>query len=74
MATGGKAYTARTANKLVDIYKALGSSIGQKTEFREISSWFAIAAAFLLLAAVGAGRIVGAPLPYTRLSRPRSRQ
>jgi Ca-activated chloride channel homolog len=61
--TGGKAYTARTSSKLVDIYKSLGSSIGQKTEFREISSWFAAAAAVLLLGAVGAGLILGGRLP-----------
>jgi len=61
--TGGKAYTARTANKLVDIYKSLGSSIGHKTELREVTSWFAVAAAVLLLGAVGTGRLVEGRLP-----------
>ena len=63
LTTGGKSYNARTANKLVDIYKSLGSSIGRKTELREISSWFALAAAILLLGAVGAGRLVEGRLP-----------
>jgi Ca-activated chloride channel family protein len=61
--TGGKAYTARTANRLIDIYKSLGSSIGHKTQTREITSWFAAAAALLLLGALGAGRIVEGRLP-----------
>ena len=61
--TGGKAYTARTANKLVDIYKSLGSSIGHKTELREVTSWFAVAAAVLLLGALGTGRFVEGRLP-----------
>ncbi len=61
--TGGKSYNARTASKLVDIYKSLGSSIGHKTELREISSWFAVAAAVLLLGAVGTGRFLEGRLP-----------
>ena len=61
--TGGKAYTARTANTLVDIYKSLGSSIGHKSELREISSWFAVASGFLLLGALGVGRLVEGRLP-----------
>jgi Ca-activated chloride channel homolog len=61
--TGGKAYTAQTANRLNDIYKTLGSSIGRKTELREITSWFGIAAAALLLGALGTGRLVEGRLP-----------
>ena len=61
--TGGKAYTARTAGRLVDIYKALGSSIGHKTELREVTSWFAAAAAILLIGALGTGRLVEGRLP-----------
>jgi Ca-activated chloride channel family protein len=61
--TGGKAYNARTANTLVDIYKSLGSSIGHKSELREISSWFAVASGFLLLGALGVGRLVEGRLP-----------
>ena len=61
--TGGKAYTARTAERLGDIYKSLGDSIGHKTEFREVTSWFAAGAAFFLLAALGTGRLVEGRLP-----------
>jgi Ca-activated chloride channel family protein len=61
--TGGKSYTARTSNRLIDIYKSLGSSIGQKTELREITSWFAAAAGAFLLLALGAGRIVEGRVP-----------
>ncbi len=61
--TGGKAYTAQTANKLIDIYKSLGSSIGHKTELREVTSWLAAAAAVLLLGAFGTGRLVEGRLP-----------
>jgi Ca-activated chloride channel homolog len=61
--TGGKAYTARTADRLVNVYKSLGSSIGHKTEKREITSWFAAASAMLLLGALGTGRIVEGRLP-----------
>ncbi len=61
--TGGKAYSARTANRLVDIYKSLGSSIGHKTEMREVTSWFTVASAVLLLGALGTGRIVEGRLP-----------
>jgi len=61
--TGGKAYTARNATRLTDIYESLGSSISQTTERREITSWFAAAAAVFLLAALGAGRLLEGRLP-----------
>ena len=62
-ATGGQSFDARNAKNLISIYKTLGSSIGRKTELREISSWFAIAAAVCLIAAVGASRVWSSPLP-----------
>lgn len=62
-ATGGQTYRAKSADEVQSIYKRLGSSIAKKTERREISSWFAGAAAFLLLGSLGAARIVGEKLP-----------
>jgi len=61
--TGGRAYTAHNATRLTSIYTSLGSSISHKTERHEITSWFAFAAAVLLLGAVGAGRLVEGRLP-----------
>jgi Ca-activated chloride channel family protein len=61
--TGGATYTARNASKLVDVYKSLGSSIGRKSQEREVTSWFAAAAAVFLLGALGTGRLVEGRLP-----------
>jgi Ca-activated chloride channel family protein len=61
--TGGQSYTAQNANKVVNVYRGLGSNIGRKVELREITSWFAAAAAVLLLGAVGLSRLWSAPLP-----------
>jgi len=61
--TGGRAYTAHNATRLTSIYTSLGSSISHRIERREITSWFAVAAAVFLLGAVGAGRLVGGRLP-----------
>ena len=62
-ATGGTTYSARSAERLSNIYKSLGSSIGRKTELREVTSWFAAAAALFLIGAIGAGRVVEGRLP-----------
>src|SRR5581483_6207754 len=62
-ATGGQSFTAENAKNLISIYKTLGSSIGRKTELREITSWFAIAAAVCLIAAVCVSRLWSAALP-----------
>ena len=42
------------AARLSTIYRGLGSSIGHQTELREITSWFAFAAAMLHEAAIAA--------------------
>ena len=55
--------TARSAKKLSDVYDRLGTSIGRRSERREISSWFALAAALLLAGAVGTGRLFEGRLP-----------
>jgi Ca-activated chloride channel family protein len=61
--SGGRSYTARNANRVTDVYKTLGSSLGRKTELREISSWFATAAAALLITAIALARHWSPPLP-----------
>ena len=57
--TGGVAYQAKTAAKVDSIYRALGSHVATKTTRREVSSWFAGAAAALLLGAMAAGALLG---------------
>ena len=61
--SGGKSFSAKNANEIVNVYRDLGSSLGRKVENREITSWFAAAAAVLLLGAVGLSRLWSAPLP-----------
>jgi Ca-activated chloride channel family protein len=54
--TGGRTATATDVRQLATFYQRVGSSFGQTTETRDVSSWFAAAAALMLLAAVGLGR------------------
>jgi Ca-activated chloride channel homolog len=54
--TGGRTATATDARELATFYRRVGTSIGHTTETRDISSWFAAAAAVLLVAAVAFGR------------------
>ena len=49
--TGGQAYEAASGDELAAVYEDIGSSIGYRTERREVSSWFVGAA---LVAALGA--------------------
>jgi Ca-activated chloride channel homolog len=62
-ATGGKTFTARSADSASHIYKSLGSSIGRQQKNRAIGSWFAAAAAALLIGAVGASLLTESRLP-----------
>ena len=62
-ATGGRAYTATTAGQAIRAYQALGTSFTSRPGRREVSSWFAGAAAFLLLGSLGAGRLTAGRLP-----------
>jgi Ca-activated chloride channel homolog len=55
--TGGKTSKAVDSTQLDAFYRTVGSSIGRTTESRPIASWFALAAAGLLLGAVGFGRV-----------------
>ena len=53
-ATGGRAFEAATARELRRVYADIGSSIGFRTEEREVTSWVVgIALAFALAAAGG---------------------
>jgi Ca-activated chloride channel family protein len=61
--TGGVAYQAKSASKVQDIYRSLGSSVVTQPKQREISSWFTGAAAALLLGSLGFARLTGGRLP-----------
>ena len=61
-ATGGSMFAARDSRGLQDIYNSLGRSVGQQSQRREITSWFAAGAALVLLGAVGLGRAWGSAL------------
>ncbi len=54
--TGGRTATATDSRELATFYQRVGSSFGRATETRDISAWFAGAAALLLVAAVALGR------------------
>jgi Ca-activated chloride channel homolog len=61
--TGGKSFTARDSDRIATVYRDLGSSIGRKSELREITQWFAVGAAVLLVAGIALARAWSAPLP-----------
>jgi Ca-activated chloride channel homolog len=61
--TDGKTYRAQSADKVNKIYRELGASIATRTKTREISSWFAGAAALLVLGSLAAARVTGERLP-----------
>jgi Ca-activated chloride channel family protein len=61
--TGGVAYRARSAARVQDVYKRLSNSVVTHQHRREISSWFAGAAAFVLLGSLAAARLTGERLP-----------
>jgi Ca-activated chloride channel family protein len=53
-ATGGQSFEAGTARELRRVYADIGSSIGYRTEEREVTSWLVgLALAFALAAAAG---------------------
>jgi len=62
-ATGGQAYTASSADEAKRAYRTLGTSLTTRPGKREVSSWFAGAAALLLLGAVAASRLWAGRLP-----------
>jgi Ca-activated chloride channel family protein len=61
--TGGETFRAQSAEKVERVYRQLGASIARRHKEREISSWFAGAAALFLLGSLGAARITGGRLP-----------
>jgi Ca-activated chloride channel family protein len=61
--TGGTAYRAQSAAKVQNVYRKLSGAVVTHTKRREISSWFAGAAAFLLLGSLGAAKLTGDRLP-----------
>jgi Ca-activated chloride channel homolog len=61
--TDGATFRAQSADKVEQVYKQLGKSIARRPVQHEISSWFAGAAALLLLGSLGASRAMGGRLP-----------
>jgi Ca-activated chloride channel family protein len=61
--TGGEAFDATNADRLNTVYRNLGSTIGRHRERTEITSWFEVAAAILLVSGVGAAGAHGGALP-----------
>ena len=61
--TDGQTFEAKSAARVEKIYKQLGASIARKHVDREITSWFAGAAALLLLSSLAAARVTGGRLP-----------
>jgi Ca-activated chloride channel family protein len=62
-ATGGRTFSAHTAAALGSIYAHLGGTVASHRATHHLASWFAAAAALLLVAAVGLGRLWGSALP-----------
>jgi Ca-activated chloride channel family protein len=62
-ATGGISYQAQSAERVQEVYKRLSNSVAVHQKRREISSWFAGAAAFLLLGSLAGARLRGERLP-----------
>ena len=61
--SGGEAFDATNASSLDTIYRNLGTSVGRRPALTEITSWFELASAGLLLVGVGVARGRGAALP-----------
>ena len=59
----GQSYDATTASSLDQIYKHLGTSVGEHDVNRDITQWFLLAAAVLLVLGVAAERAWRSSLP-----------
>jgi Ca-activated chloride channel family protein len=62
-ATGGRAFEAGTARELRRVYADIGSSIGFRTEEREVTSWLVGLALVFALAAAGGSLLWTSRLP-----------
>jgi Ca-activated chloride channel homolog len=61
--SGGQAFDATSTTALDTIYRQLGSRLAHQPQLREITSWFDLAAAVLLVSGVAAARVQGGLLP-----------
>jgi Ca-activated chloride channel family protein len=61
-ATGGTTASARNSKQLAAFYHRVRGSFGTEMQTRSIGSWFAAAAALLLVGAVGLGRLFAGSL------------
>lgn len=61
--TGGTTFRAKTAAKVDSVYKEIGTVISRHPVRREVTSWFAGAAALLLLGSLAAARATAGRLP-----------
>ena len=61
--TDGATFRAKSADKVEQVYKKLGASIARHPVHHEVTSWFAGAAALLLLGSLGAAKAMGGRLP-----------
>jgi Ca-activated chloride channel family protein len=61
--THARSFTAGDADRLGSIYKTLGSSLGSRTDKRELTIGFAVAGLVLLLGAAGTSLRLAGRLP-----------
>ena len=61
--TGGSYHRAASGDELTSVYRGLGSSIGYRTEHREITTWFVGLSLILGLSAAGLSLAFSARLP-----------
>jgi Ca-activated chloride channel family protein len=61
--TGGQSYSATSADQLDTIYRKLGTSVSRLPDSTDITSWFELVAAALIVAGAAASRVVGGVLP-----------
>jgi Ca-activated chloride channel homolog len=61
--SGGTFHEATSGDELTAVYRSLGSSIGYRTEYREITTWFIGLTLLLSLAAATSSILLGSRLP-----------